>query len=381
MNRFARISKVMLCQTVRQVHSPRNHGHTSAGKNMGKMMRAAQVDKHGGRIKVVQVATPEPEDGEVLVKICRCGFCHTDVHAIDGDWQYKSILPLTPGHEGCGTVAKLGPNAEKHGIAIGDRVGIPWLHHSCLTCEYCLSGWESLCEKQKNAGFSVQGGMADYAIAKSASIVRIPDGLSMDQAAPILCAGVTTYKAIKETECKPGEFCTIIGSAGGLGHLAVQYAKAMGLRVIALDVGKKNLDYSLELGAEFAIDATDKKVVEKIQEVTGGGTHGVVVLAPHPTAFTNAIAATRRKGTCVFVGLPSKADIDLNVIDVVLKRVTIRGSIVGTRKDMIEAMDFAARGLVKCDVTLADLDECGDVYDKLKGGKVQGRIVLKINDE
>ena len=196
----------------------------------------------------------------------------------------------------------------------------------------------------------------------------------------ILCAGVTTYKGLKEAEVKPGEFCAIVGAGGGLGHLAVQYAKAMGMRVIALDVGKEKLEYTKRLGAEFSFDATSPTVVEDVTKASGGGTHGVVCLATNKSAFSTAVNITRRKGTAVFIGLPV-GKCDLPIFDVVLKRVTVRGSIVGTRKDMAEALDFGARGLVKCDVHVHKLDEINTIVTDLRQGKILGRAVIEFAKE
>jgi len=187
---------------------------------------------------------------------------------------------------------------------------------------------------------------------------------------------VTSYKALKESETKPGEFVTVIGAAGGLGHLAVQYAKAMGMRVIAMDVGQKKLDYAKSLGAEFAFDATSPTAIQQINDVTHGGSHGVVCLATHPSVFKTAVSICRRKGTAVLVGLPN-ASFELPIVEVVLKRVTVRGSIVGTRVDAQEALSFASRGLVKCDVKTVKLDDINMVIDNLREGKIEGRVVVE----
>ncbi|CAM6002056.1 unnamed protein product, partial [Sphagnum balticum] len=324
------------------------------------------------------VPTPHPGEGQVLVQIYSSGVCHTDVHAIDGDWDVKPPLPLTPGHEGCGVVVAVGNNV--HNLKVGDRVGIPWLHSACHSCEFCLSGWETLCTSQKNTGYSVAGGLGEYVLGDALNAAIIPAGLSFGQAAPLLCAGVTSYKGLKETEVKPGEFVSILGAAGGLGHLAVQYAKAMGMRVIAMDVGKEKLDYCKRLGAEFTVDASQADVIDQVNTITDGGSHGVLCLATNKAAFSTAVKIARRKGTAVLVGLPNET-FECPINDVILKRITIRGSIVGTRKDMYEALDFAARGLVKCDVELLSLDDINLAVSKLRESKVQGRIVIQFQPE
>jgi propanol-preferring alcohol dehydrogenase len=195
-----------------------------------------------------------------------------------------------------------------------------------------------------------------------------------------MCAGLTSYKGIKECDIKPGEFLTIIGAAGGLGHLAIQYAVAMGFRVIAVDVGEDKLNYCKSVGAEFAVDAFDKSFVESVDKITSGGSHGVLCLAPNPNAFLSSIKIARRKGTVVCISLPP-GSFETPIFDVVLKRITIRGSIVGTRKDLIEALDFAARGLIKCSVSLRSIDTINEIFDELKHEKVQGRIVLDITGD
>ena len=219
---------------------------------MPNLMRAAVVHAFDQALVIEQVPIPSPGPGQVLVKIEASGVCHTDLHAARGDWPIKPALPFIPGHEGAGFVAALGAGVE--GFQEGDRVGIPWLHSACGRCSYCVGGWETLCQAQTNTGYSVNGGFAEYALAEAAYAAPIPATISLTDAAPILCAGVTTYKALKETGARPGEWVLISG-IGGLGHMAVQYARAMGLRVVAMDVTKEKLSLAHELGAEIMIDA------------------------------------------------------------------------------------------------------------------------------
>lgn len=346
--------------------------------NVRKTMKAARAKSYGAQLIVEDINTPQPGQGQVLVQIYASGVCHTDIHAIDGDWGAKATLPLTPGHEGCGVVVAVGPDV--HNLKLGDRVGIPWLHSTCQACEYCLSGWETLCPNQKNTGFSVPGGLAEYALADAINAIPIPAELGFGQVAPLLCAGLTSYKALKETEARPGEFVTIIGAAGGLGHLAVQYAVAMGLRVIALDMGKEKLDYCKRLGAEFVVDVSDKDSTAQVIEITKGGSHGVLCLATQASAFESSIYMTRRKGTVVLVGLP-KLNCELPIVQVVLNRLTVRGSIVGTRKDMQEALDYAVRGKVKCQIQYDKLDSINSVVNNLRDGKILGRVVINLKEE
>ena len=340
---------------------------------MTRTMKAAVVHAFGEPLTIEDVPIPEPGEGQVLVRIVASGVCHTDLHAANGDWPVKPTLPFIPGHEGAGTVAAVG-----RGVTLlkeGDRVGVPWLHSTCGVCEYCLTGWETLCPRQQNTGYSVDGGYAEYVLAPAAFAAKIPDRLGFIDVAPILCAGVTTYKAIKETDARPGEWVVISG-IGGLGHVALQYAHAMGLRVAAVDVADDKLALARAMGAEIAINAMTTDPAAELQKLIGGA-HGVVVTAVSRPAFAQAIGMLRRGGTVSLVGLPP-GDFPTPIFDVVLKALTIRGSIVGTRKDMEEALEFAARGCVKAAIETQPLDAINDVLARLQHGDVQGRVVLQI---
>ena len=340
---------------------------------MSRKMRAAVVHKFRGPLTIEEVPVPEPGPGQILVRVAASGVCHTDLHAADGDWPVRPKLPFIPGHEGVGHVAALGAGVTS--LKEGDRVGVPWLHSACGECEYCLTGWETLCPNQQNTGYSVDGGFAEYVLAPAAYVGRLPDGLDFVQAAPILCAGLTTYKGLKETDAKPGDWVVVSG-VGGLGHLAVQYARAMGLHVAAVDVAEEKLALARELGAELTVNAEVEDPAAKIQEEIGGS-QGVLITAVSPPAFRQGIGMLRRGGTCVLVGLPP-ADFPAPIFDVVLKRLTIRGSIVGTRKDLQEALQFAAEGKVKSSVEAQPLDAVNAVFARLRRGDVRGRVVLQL---
>lgn len=341
---------------------------------MAKVMKAAVVRAFGKPLAIEEVPIPVPGPGEVLVKIMSTGVCHTDLHAADGDWPVKPTPPFIPGHEGAGIVAALGPGVT--GLKEGDPVGIAWLHDACGGCEHCMTGWETLCESQHDSGYSVNGSFAEYAIGNAAYVGRLPDRADFGLMAPILCAGVTTYKGIKETEAKPGEWLAISG-IGGLGHVAIQYAKAMGLHVAAIDVAQDKLDLAKAMGAEITINARDKDAAQQLVKKTGGGAHGILVTAVSPAAFSQSLSMVRRKGTISLVGLPP-GDFATPIFDVVLKRITIRGSIVGTRKDLAEAIQFAAEGKVKSHIHRRKLDDINDVFAGLKAGTVDGRVVLDL---
>lgn len=341
---------------------------------MSSTMRAAVVTEFGKPLTIQEVPIPEPGPGEVLVKVMACGVCHTDLHAAEGDWPVRPTLPFIPGHEAAGIVAKLGPGVTN--LREGDAVGVAWLHDACLHCEYCETGWETLCEQQHNTGYSCNGGFAEYVIAAAAFAARLPRDVDFTAIAPILCAGVTTYKGLKETEARPGEWVVVSG-VGGLGHVGLQYAKAMGLKVVAVDVSADKLRLANELGADLAVDAGSGTAIEEVVEATGGGAHGVLVTAVSPPAFAQAIGMTRRRGTVSLVGLPP-GHFPTPIFDVVLKRITIRGSIVGTRRDLDEAIAFAADGKVNATIRTAPLEKINDIFAKLKEGRVDGRMVLDL---
>lgn len=335
-------------------------------------MKAAIVRQFGKPLVIEDVPVPQPGPGEVLVKVKACGVCHTDLHAASGDWPVKPVPPFIPGHEVAGIVAALGPGVKN--LKVGDAVGVAWLHDACMACEYCETGWETLCEHQHNTGYSVNGGFAEYVIASAAFTAKLPATVDFAAIAPILCAGVTTYKGLKETEARPGEWVVISG-VGGLGHVAIQYAKAMGLKVVAVDIAEDKLALAREAGADLAVDALAAGAVDNVLAATGGGAHGVLVTAVSTAAFALALKMVRRKGTVSLVGLPP-GEFPTPIFDVVLKRITVRGSIVGTRRDLDEAIAFAADGKVKAEVTKAPLAEINHIFDRMKAGKIEGRMVL-----
>jgi propanol-preferring alcohol dehydrogenase len=337
-------------------------------------MQAAVVEAFGRPLVLKEVPVPTPGAGQVLIQVEASGVCHTDVHAADGDWPVKPTLPFIPGHEGVGYVVAVGPGVTA--VKEGDRVGVPWLHSACGKCAYCLAGWETLCSHQQNTGYSVDGAYAEYVVAPASYVGMLPKTLGFVEAAPILCAGVTTYKGIKETDTRPGEWVVISG-IGGLGHVAVQYAVAMGLHVAAVDIQNEKLELARELGAELTVNAANCDPAEVLQESIGGA-HGAVITAVSRRAFAQGLGMLRRHGTCVLIGLPP-GDFPTPIFDVVLKRLTIRGSIVGTRLDLQEALQFAALGKVTPTIELQPLSAINKVIDRLKQGDVSGRVVLRLN--
>ncbi|MCY1290791.1 alcohol dehydrogenase [compost metagenome] len=341
---------------------------------MPATMKAAVVREFGAPLTIDEVPVPQPGPGQIQVKIEASGVCHTDLHAADGDWPVKPTLPFIPGHEGVGFVSAVGSGVTR--VKEGDRVGVPWLYSACGYCEHCLQGWETLCEKQQNTGYSVNGGYGEYVVADPNYVGLLPDKVGFVEIAPILCAGVTVYKGLKVTDTRPGQWVVISG-IGGLGHVAVQYARAMGLRVAAVDIDDDKLALARKLGAEATVNARNTDPAAWLQKEIGGA-HGVLVTAVSPIAFSQAIGMVRRGGTIALNGLPP-GEFGTPIFDVVLKGITIRGSIVGTRSDLQESLDFAAHGDVKATVSTAKLDDINNVLGRLRDGKVEGRVVLDFN--
>ena len=337
-------------------------------------MKAAVLESFGQPLAIKHLPIPVAEAGQVLVRVAASGVCHTDLHTADGDWPVRSRLPVIPGHEGVGCVAAVGPGVKS--LKEGDRVGVPWLYSACGACEYCLTGRETLCLSQKNTGYSVNGAHAEYMVAPAAYAVRLPDRLEYADAAPILCAGVTTYKGLKQTDTKPGDWVVISG-VGGIGHMAVQYAKAMGLHVVAVDIDDQKLALARALGAELTLNAATESPINEVRRSIGGA-HGVLITAVSLKAVEQGIGLLRRGGTCVLVGIPP-GKFALSTFDLVVKGLTVRGSIVGTRQDLSDALQFAAEGKAAATIEIQSLDAINATLDRLRDGKVHGRVVLRMN--
>ncbi|QGU01178.1 Alcohol dehydrogenase [Corynebacterium kalinowskii] len=333
---------------------------------------AAVVEQFGPSVELKDLELPQPGIHQALVKLHASGVCHTDLHAAEGDWPVKPEPPFVPGHEGVGEVVALGPG--DHDVAVGDIVGNVWLWSACGTCEHCITGWETLCNAAEYGGYTVDGSFGEYMLVDTRYCARIPDGADPVEVAPILCAGVTVYKGLKVSDTRPGQFMVISG-IGGLGHIAVQYATALGLRVIAVDISKEKLALAKELGAEFTVNAVDTDPVAAVNEYTKGGAHGILVTAVHPQAFGQAIGMARKGGTIVFNGLPP-GDFPAPIFEIVFKALTIRGSLVGTRQDLKEALDFYARGLIKPHVTECKLGDVNNVFEDMRAGKIDGRMAI-----
>jgi len=335
-------------------------------------MHAAVVRQFGQPLELQELDIPTAGPGQILVRTEACGVCHTDLHAADGDWPAKPALPFIPGHEGIGRVVALGAGVTA--VKEGDRVGVPWLYSACGHCEYCLSAWEPVCAQAQFGGYTRNGGFAEYIVADPNYVAHVPAGLAAIEAAPLICAGITSYKGLKETAAKPGQWVAISG-IGGLGHLAVQYAKAMGLHVCAVDIDDGKLAHATRLGADAVVNAKAGDAVQAVRKATDGGAHGVLITAPSLAAFKQGVGMTRKRGTCVLVGLPP-GEFPTPLFDVVANCITIRGSFVGNRQDMAEALAFAAEGRVKADIELQPLTAINSVFERLAHGDVPSRAVL-----
>lgn len=334
-------------------------------------MKAVVVNQESTGVEVVDHTLPQVGPGQALVKVEYCGVCHTDLHVAHGD--FGQVPGRILGHEGIGIVTEIADDVTA--LKVGDRVSIAWFFEGCGYCEYCTTGRETLCRSVKNAGYSVDGGMSEYAVVSAEYAVKVPDGLDPAQASSITCAGVTTYKAIKEGGAAPGQWIAVYG-AGGLGNLAIQYAKKVfNAHVVAIDINQDKLDLALEVGADFVINGREvEDVAGLIQEKTGG-CHSACVTAVSKVAFNQAIDSVRAGGTVVAVGLPSET-MDVSIVKTVLDGIKIIGSLVGTRKDLEEAFQFGAEGLVVPVVQKRPVAEAPAVFDEMEKGTIQGRMVL-----
>jgi alcohol dehydrogenase, propanol-preferring len=334
-------------------------------------MYAARVHDFARPLELEEVPIPTAGPEQVVVRVEASGLCHTDIHAAHGDWPIKPTPPFTPGHEGVGIVEQIGRGVTE--VVLGDRVAIPWLGYACGTCDYCVSGWETLCLEQKNMGYALDGSFADYVQAYARYVVKVPEGVDPVDAAPLTCAGVTTYKAIKVAGTRPSDLVAIFG-VGGLGHLAVQYAAIAGGRVVAVDLVDEKLELAKELGAEFTVNAAEQDPAQFIREL--GGADQAIALAVSPTSFEQAYGSLRRGGTLVFVALPAENHIELPIFETVLNGITVVGSIVGTRVDLREVFELHAAGKTHVIRETRSLGDVNDAIADVEAGRVPARIVF-----
>jgi propanol-preferring alcohol dehydrogenase len=336
-------------------------------------MRAAVVHDFEEPLRIEERTKPVPGPGQVLVKVETSGLCHTDIHAAHGDWPVKPSLPFVPGHEGVGLVEAVGAGVT--GVSEGQRVAVPWLGWACGTCEYCATGWETLCHQQRNTGYSVDGGYAEYVLAEARFVGHVPDRVDPLDAAPLTCAGVTTYKAVKVSGARPSDLVAVFG-IGGLGHLAMQYAQIAGASVAAVDLQPGKLELAKQLGAAYTVDAAAEDPAEAIQAL--GGADAAIVLAVSPRACEQAFASLRRNGRLVLVGLPADNSFRLPIFETVLNGISVVGSIVGTRVDLIETFELHADGRTKVIRESRRLEDVNASFQEVESGSVNARLVFDL---
>jgi alcohol dehydrogenase, propanol-preferring len=338
-------------------------------------MKAAVVHNFGEPLRVEDVEKPEPGPGEVVFKVEAAGLCHTDIHAAHGDWPVKPTLPFIPGHEGIGIIDSVGAGV-KH-LKEGDRIALPWLAFACGHCEYCVSGRETLCQQQLNAGYSVNGSYGEYAKGFASYVGLVPNGVDPFAAAPLTCAGVTTYKAVKSSGARPSDLVAVFG-IGGLGHLAMQYARIAGASVVAVDLSDDKLKIARDLGAEYTVNARTQDPVEEIQKL--GGADVAVCVAVSPKAFEQAYRSLKRGGVLSMVALPADNYVQLPIFETVLQAITIQGSIVGTRQDLQEVFEIHQSGKTRVLLEKICLHDVNTAFDSiLRGDNRQPRLVFDMS--
>jgi alcohol dehydrogenase, propanol-preferring len=336
-------------------------------------MKAAVVHDFTSALSIEDVPKPAAGPGEIVVRIETSGLCHTDIHAAHGDWPVKPTPPFIPGHEGVGIVETLGAGVTE--VAVGDRVALPWLGYACGTCEYCTTGWETLCEQQRNTGYGIDGGYAQYAKAAAKYVAKVPDAVDPLDAAPLTCAGVTTYKAVKVSGARPASLVAVFG-IGGLGHMALQYAKIFGAKVVAVDVVDEKLELARQLGADYTVNALTEDPVQAIKAL--GGADAAISVAVAPKAFEQAYGSLRRGGKLVFVALPADNYVKLPIFETVLNGITIIGSIVGTRADLAEVFRLHAQGRTRVVRETRQLDDVNECFEQVEKGQVKARLVFDL---
>ncbi len=338
-------------------------------------MKAAVLREFGKPLRIEEVPVPSAAADEVLIQVDACGVCHSDLHIIDGDQPgFKAITKqaLIPGHEVVGRVAGKGTSVEH--LSVGDRVGVAWMHGSCGVCEQCREGMENLCRKSVITGVMVDGGYAQFMRAKASHALRIPDSLGSVEAAPLFCAGVTVYRALKNAAVGGGQRVAVVG-IGGLGHLAVQVAHAFGAEVIALDVAEDKLELARSLGVSRAMNVTDPQAIKAIRQ--SGGVHVAVVTSAAKSAYDTGLKCLRPAGTLSVVGLPADA-LTFSALALVSGEFRVVGSAVGTRDDLRAILELGASGKVRCRVQPKPIDRVNEVLEQMRRGDISGRVVLTL---
>ena len=336
-------------------------------------MKAAVLQEFKKPLAILEVPRPQLALGDVLIQVEACGVCHSDLHVADGDWSQLSGIvkrPLILGHEIVGRVVEKAGDVRD--LQMGDRVGVPWVHWTCGECEFCREGNENLCIRQKITGVTTDGGYAEFVKAPASHALRIPDGLDAVEAAPLFCAGVTVYRALKQAKVSPGQKLAVFG-VGGLGHLAVQIAREMGTDVTAVDISDEKLALAKSLGASAVLNAASANVVKELRSI--GRVHVALVASAARAAYETAFSCVRPGGTLLVVGLPAE-NICFPPIMMSATEIRIQASAVGTRQDLREVLALAAAGKIRCRVGTRPLSEANQALDQLRSGQVSGRIVL-----
>jgi len=338
-------------------------------------MKAALLHEFKKPLVIEEVGQPQPGTSEVLIRVEACGVCHSDVHVADGDWaQFAKIVktPLIPGHEIAGVVVEKGSAVED--LQIGERVGVPWIHWTCGECEFCREGNENLCRRQKITGVTVDGGYAEFVKAPASHVLTIPDCLPSLQAAPLFCAGVTVYRALKRANMLAGQRLAVFG-IGGLGHLAVQFGQALGLEIVAIDISEEKLALARSLGASATINGAAHDAIKELRN--RGGVHVALVTSAARASYDTAFYCLRPTGTLVVVGLPAES-ICFPPILMAAGEIRVQASTVGTRQDLREVLAMAAAGKVRCQVASRPLADANEALNQLRRGQVSGRLVLAL---
>jgi propanol-preferring alcohol dehydrogenase len=333
-------------------------------------MRAAVVAEIHRPLELVDLPVPEPGPGQVVIRVEACGVCHSDLHIAEGGFP-GAASRVVPGHEVVGLVSRLGPGVAD--LAVGDRVGVAWLHSACGTCELCREGLENLCRAQQVTGLTVNGGFAEQMRASASHAIRVPASLDPAEAAPLFCAGATVYRGLRQARVQPGQRVAVFG-VGGLGHLAIQVARALGARVLAADVSPEKLELARSLGAEQVFDAGQPGAAKEIRRL--GGAHAAIVTSAARAAYDVAFRSLRPTGTLVVVGLPSEP-LAFPALSLVSAEARIVGSAVGTRQDQREVLDLAAGGQIRCQVEVEPLEHINSIFDRMRAGRIRGRVVVR----
>ncbi|KAJ5719106.1 hypothetical protein N7493_007561 [Penicillium malachiteum] len=295
-----------------------------------------------------------------------------------GDWPVVPKDHCVGGHEGAGYVVQVG--SQVHDINIGDAVGIQWLNRTCGRCEFCVAGNQPLCPGTQLSGCHVDGTFQEYCVCKAENAVRIPPGISLEVAAPVLCAGITVYKALLEANVTQGQTVAIVGAGGGLGSLACQYAKAMGYKVLALSSGSSKKIMCLdELGVDYYVDYNSPTILKDVKDVTDGGPHATLIVSSVEEPFHKALQYIRPGGTVVAVGLPPGKMLT-NIFAMVTQKVSIKGSYVGNRHETEDALKIMVRAGFKLRSKVVDFRDLTKIYEMMENGEMHGRAVLKIGD-